>query len=58
MKVITRGYVKEKIYSRSCQKCNSVLEFSQKDGVVIKDRNEVVLKVKCPVCSSQIYTVM
>ena len=58
MKVIVRGEVKEKTYSCSCRKCDSVLEFHKKDGVVITDRNEVVLKVKCPVCSSEIYTTM
>lgn len=55
MKIISRGEVKLKKYQTVCRKCTSTLEFDRDDGLVLNDRNELVLKVVCPVCSSDIY---
>jgi len=55
MKVIVRSEKKEKTYQSNCRSCNSVLEFTRSDGEIHNDRNELVLKVKCPVCKSDIW---
>lgn len=55
MKILTRGEVKDKEYRVQCRKCNSVLEFTKNDGVILWYRNESLLKVTCPVCSSDIH---
>lgn len=55
MKILVRGSEKEKTYQSNCRKCNSVLEFTRKDGVLVDDRNETVLKVNCPVCQNEIW---
>lgn len=54
MKILKHGTKKEKIYRSTCRECGSKLEFTQNDGHVMNDRNELVLLVKCPVCSAQI----
>lgn len=56
MKVIIRGEVKEKAYQSSCKTCKSILEFLKSDGVILTDRNDLVLKVRCPVCGGDVYT--
>ena len=55
MKILTRGEVKDKAYQAQCRKCNSTLEFTKNDGVILWDRNESVLKVSCPICNSDIH---
>lgn len=55
MKIISRGEVKEKSYQSKCRQCNSVIEFTKNDGLILTDRNETILKIKCPVCNFDIY---
>ena len=55
MRILTRGEVKDKEYRAQCRKCNSVLEFTKNDGVILRDRNESLLKVSCPICNSDIH---
>lgn len=54
MKVLKRGTKKEKVYRATCRGCGSKLEFTQADGRVINDRNEMILLVSCPECNQQI----
>ena len=55
MKVLVRGEYVEKTYETVCRKCNSVLEFTEKDCTLHNDRNELVLHTNCPVCSIAIW---
>lgn len=55
MKVLVRGEIKEKTYQATCRKCISQLEFTKDDGTISSDRNELVLKVCCPVCKNYIF---
>lgn len=58
MKIICRGEIKEKEYQAHCKNCKSLLGVTRSDGVIIMDRNEAVLKIKCPVCSGDVWVVV
>jgi len=56
MKVISRGILPESIiYTTSCRKCHSVLEFKKSDARIVNDRNDMCYVLKCPVCSGEIW---
>ena len=56
MKVVSRGTPSElQIYTASCGKCHSVLEFQKSEAQVKVDRNETVYVLNCPVCRNDIW---
>ena len=56
MKIISRGTPPElQIYTTSCGKCHSVLEFQKNEAQAKTDRNETVYVLNCPVCRNDIW---
>lgn len=53
MKIISRGVVpQDRQFRKECNSCHTIFEFSRKDGDLQNDRNEIVLVVRCPVCTT------
>lgn len=56
MKIIGRGIPPElQIFTTTCSKCRSVLEFQKNEAQVKLDRNETVYVLNCPVCRNDIW---
>lgn len=53
MRIISKGILpKDKTYTTTCNKCKTMYEFTQSDGTLMNDRNELIVCINCPVCKS------
>lgn len=56
MKIIKKGSLKGKKYRHTCDKCETIFEFFEKEAKFDSSpKNEAYLKIKCPVCKKECY---